>query len=170
MSLKFFLSRFIFTLAALMMTRITSQFERRANRQAVVLYDLLNGTCCVQDTPEGETRGLVKNLALVTHVTTDAYPAMLELLLYDICSRRTFEIGGDEANQNDLGVLNSSKMCIHSQPRNLSGNCDVLALFQSTSVSLSNQTTVSCPLLTITAVQDHFLLLSIQQIETQCTG
>jgi hypothetical protein len=37
---------------------------------------------CPCDTPEGEACGLVKNLALMTHVTTDDDPVALKGLVY----------------------------------------------------------------------------------------
>lgn len=40
------------------------------------------GMLCPCDTPEGEACGLVKNLALMTHVTTDDDPVPLERLVF----------------------------------------------------------------------------------------
>lgn len=40
------------------------------------------GMLCPADTPEGESCGLVKNLALMTHVTTDEEEAPLARLVY----------------------------------------------------------------------------------------
>ena len=40
------------------------------------------GMLCPADTPEGESCGLVKNLALMTHVTTDEEEAPLARLAY----------------------------------------------------------------------------------------
>ena len=39
---------------------------------------------CPSDTPEGEACGLVKNLALTTHVTTDEDEAPLERVAFDL--------------------------------------------------------------------------------------
>jgi len=79
---------FISTLG--MMTRITSQFEKtrkvsgpralqvNITKTPFLLSNALSlfkgsqwGMLCPSDTPEGESCGLVKNLALLTHITTD---------------------------------------------------------------------------------------------------
>ena len=39
---------------------------------------------CPSDTPEGESCGLVKNLALLAHVTTDVETEPLKELAYDL--------------------------------------------------------------------------------------
>ncbi len=39
---------------------------------------------CPSDTPEGESCGLVKNLALLTHVTTDDEEAPVARLAYNL--------------------------------------------------------------------------------------
>lgn len=67
------LSRLSFVSALGMMTRITSQFEKtRKVSGPRALQPSQYGMLCPSDTPEGESCGLVKNLALLTHVTTDA--------------------------------------------------------------------------------------------------
>lgn len=43
------------------------------------------GMLCPCDTPEGEACGLVKNLALMTHVTTDEEEAPLISLVCFMC-------------------------------------------------------------------------------------
>lgn len=55
-----------------MMTRISSQFEKtRKVSGPRALQPSQWGMLCTSDTPEGEACGLVKNLALMTHITTD---------------------------------------------------------------------------------------------------
>lgn len=67
------LSRLSFISAVGMMTRITSQFEKtRKVSGPRALQPSQWGMLCPADTPEGESCGLVKNLALMAHVTTDA--------------------------------------------------------------------------------------------------
>ncbi|KAI3381933.1 hypothetical protein SNEBB_006954 [Seison nebaliae] len=66
------LSRLSYIAALGMMTRISSQFEKtRKVSGPRSLQPSQWGMLCPSDTPEGEACGLVKNLALMTHVTTD---------------------------------------------------------------------------------------------------
>ena len=66
------LSRLSFISALGMMTRIMSQFEKtRKVSGPRSLQPSQWGMLCPSDTPEGEACGLVKNLALSAHVTTD---------------------------------------------------------------------------------------------------
>lgn len=66
------LSRLSFIAALGMMTRIASQFEKtRKVSGPRALQPSQWGMLCPSDTPEGEACGLVKNLALMTHITTD---------------------------------------------------------------------------------------------------
>ncbi|KAG8908842.1 DNA-directed RNA polymerase III core subunit ret1 [Tulasnella sp. 403] len=66
------LSRLSFISALGMMTRISSQFEKtRKVSGPRSLQTSQWGVLCPSDTPEGEACGLVKNLALMTHITTD---------------------------------------------------------------------------------------------------
>ncbi|ODV68522.1 DNA-directed RNA polymerase III [Hyphopichia burtonii NRRL Y-1933] len=66
------LSRLSYISALGMMTRIASQFEKsRKVSGPRALQPSQFGMLCTSDTPEGEACGLVKNLALMTHITTD---------------------------------------------------------------------------------------------------
>jgi len=66
------LSRLSYISALGMMTRISSQFEKtRKVSGPRALQPSQWGMLCPSDTPEGESCGLVKNLALMTHITTD---------------------------------------------------------------------------------------------------
>ncbi|GIX77354.1 DNA-directed RNA polymerase III subunit RPC2 [Caerostris extrusa] len=66
------LSRLSYISALGMMTRVDSQFEKsRKVSGPRSLQASQWGMLCPCDTPEGEGCGLVKNLALMTHVTTD---------------------------------------------------------------------------------------------------
>ena len=65
------LSRLSFIAALGMITRVQSQFEKtRKVSGPRALQPSQWGMLCPADTPEGESCGLVKNLALMTHVTT----------------------------------------------------------------------------------------------------
>lgn len=114
------LSRLSFISAVGMMTRITSQFEKtRKVSGPRALQPSQWGMLCPADTPEGEACGLVKNLALMTHVTTDDDPAPLERLLLDLGVQATAILGGEDINENDIVFLNGLILGIHSQPKKL---------------------------------------------------
>lgn len=73
------LSRLSYISALGMMTRITSQFEKtRKVSGPRALQPSQFGMLCPSDTPEGEACGLVKNLALMTHITVDDDPAPVQ--------------------------------------------------------------------------------------------
>ena len=92
------LSRLSYISALGMMTRITSQFEKtRKVSGPRSLQPSQWGMLCPSDTPEGEACGLVKNLALMTHVTTDTPHDQIVDLLYslgviDACLVRPVEV------------------------------------------------------------------------------
>ena len=54
------------------------------------------GMLCPADTPEGESCGLVKNLALMTHVTTDEEEAPLARLAYLLGTQPASLVSGFE--------------------------------------------------------------------------
>lgn len=67
------LSRLSYIAALGMMTRISSQFEKtRKVSGPRALQPSQWGMLCTSDTPEGEACGLVKNLALMTHITVES--------------------------------------------------------------------------------------------------
>ncbi|VEU21761.1 DEKNAAC102486 [Brettanomyces naardenensis] len=77
------LSRLSYIAALGMMTRISSQFEKsRKVSGPRALQPSQFGMLCPADTPEGEACGLVKNLALMTHITTDNEEAPIRKLCY----------------------------------------------------------------------------------------
>lgn len=114
------LSRLSFISAMGMMTRITSQFEKtRKVSGPRALQPSQWGMLCPSDTPEGESCGLVKNLALLTHVTTDTDAAPLQRLLYDLGVQSIAMLSGIEINSNDTVFLNGRLIGVHTQPRTL---------------------------------------------------
>ncbi|CAK7902646.1 DNA-directed RNA polymerase III subunit RPC2 [[Candida] anglica] len=77
------LSRLSYISALGMMTRISSQFEKsRKVSGPRALQPSQFGMLCTSDTPEGEACGLVKNLALMTHITTDDEELPVKKLCY----------------------------------------------------------------------------------------
>ena len=79
------LSRLSFISALGMMTRIMSQFEKtRKVSGPRSLQPSQWGMLCPSDTPEGEACGLVKNLALSAHVTTDDDEAPIKRLCFNL--------------------------------------------------------------------------------------
>ena len=101
------LSRLSFISALGMMTRITSQFEKtRKVSGPRALQPSQWGMLCPSDTPEGESCGLVKNLALMTHVTTDSDEEPLRKLAFTlgtqplalICGAELHAPGGETAS------------------------------------------------------------------------
>jgi DNA-directed RNA polymerase III subunit RPC2 len=79
------LSRLSYVAVIGMMSRITSQFEKtRKISGPRALQPSQWGMLCPCDTPEGESCGLVKNLALLANVTTEENDAVLRRLLYDL--------------------------------------------------------------------------------------
>jgi DNA-directed RNA polymerase III subunit RPC2 len=78
------LSRLSYISVLGMMTRINSTFEKtRKVSGPRSLQPSQWGIICPADTPEGESCGLVKNLALISHITTDSDEAPVLRLLYN---------------------------------------------------------------------------------------
>mmetsp|Transcript_6859 Transcript_6859/g.25298 ORF Transcript_6859/g.25298 Transcript_6859/m.25298 type:complete len:1170 (+) Transcript_6859:151-3660(+) len=113
------LSRLSFISALGMMTRITSQFEKtRKVSGPRALQPSQWGMLCPSDTPEGESCGLVKNLALMTHVTTDDEAGPLARLAYSLGVEPLSLISGLElhSRHSTLIFLNGSILGVHRQP------------------------------------------------------
>ncbi|KAL7569046.1 hypothetical protein ACA910_021324, partial [Epithemia clementina (nom. ined.)] len=96
------LSRLSYMSALGMMTRINSQFEKtRKVSGPRSLQPSQWGMLCPADTPEGEACGLVKNLALLAHITTgedDTQP--VERLCRDLGVEAVTRVTGHEINPN----------------------------------------------------------------------
>ncbi|KAK2071912.1 hypothetical protein P8C59_006297 [Phyllachora maydis] len=79
------LSRLSYISALGMMTRISSQFEKsRKVSGPRALQPSQWGMLCTSDTPEGEACGLVKNLALMTHITTNVEEAPVKRWIFTV--------------------------------------------------------------------------------------
>ncbi len=110
------LTRLSFISALGHMTRITSQFEKtRKVSGPRSLQPSQWGMVCPSDTPEGEACGLVKNLALMTHVTTDQNEVPIKRLAFNLGVEDICYLSGEEItsviaymvflNGNILGVI-----------------------------------------------------------------
>ncbi|KAL6782341.1 RPC2 [Auxenochlorella protothecoides x Auxenochlorella symbiontica] len=116
------LSRLSFISAVGMMTRITSQFEKtRKVSGPRALQPSQWGMLCPADTPEGESCGLVKNLALMTHVTTDEDPAPLARLAAALGTQPLSLVPGAELHHADAALvfLDGCILGTHRRPRAL---------------------------------------------------
>ena len=98
------LSRLSFISALGMMTRITSQFEKtRKVSGPRSLQGSQWGMLCPSDTPEGESCGLVKNLALMTQVTTDQPEDGIVRICYDLgVEEVNMSLGSQQATSTSL--------------------------------------------------------------------
>ena len=113
------LSRLSFISAVGMMTRITSQFEKtRKVSGPRALQPSQWGMLCPADTPEGESCGLVKNLALMTHVTTDEEEPPIAALAHILGVEPATLIHGTELHdhRSALVFFNGSILGIHRRP------------------------------------------------------
>ena len=91
------LSRLSYISALGMMTRITSQFEKtRKITGPRALQPSQFGMLCPSDTPEGEACGLVKNLALMTHITTDVDKAPVEKVVFGLGAQDIQAVNGKD--------------------------------------------------------------------------
>lgn len=112
------LSRLSYISTLGMMTRIVSQFEKtRKTSGPRSMQPSQWGLVCPCDTPEGESCGLIKNLALMTHITTDIEEESLVRLclscgVYDINLRPS----GTLINQNYVVYVNGLLVGLSKHP------------------------------------------------------
>ena len=93
------LSRLSYIAALGTMTRISSQFEKtRKISGPRALQTSSFGMLCPADTPEGELCGLTKNLALMTHITTDSEEGPIRACAFMLGAQDISLISGRELN------------------------------------------------------------------------
>eukprot|EP00731_Ephydatia_muelleri_P011726 Em0006g620a len=119
------LSRLSFISVLGMMTRLSSQFEKtRKVSGPRSLQPSQWGMVCPSDTPEGEGCGLVKNLALMTHITTEQDEEPIKRLAFNLGVEDIHFLSGEEysspsvylvfLNGNILGVVQNYKHLIRT--------------------------------------------------------
>ena len=88
------------------MTRISSQFEKtRKVSGPRSLQPSQWGMLCPSDTPEGEACGLVKNLALMTHITTDQEEEPITRLAFNLGVEDIQYLSGEELSFPSVYVV-----------------------------------------------------------------
>ncbi|KAJ3316651.1 DNA-directed RNA polymerase III core subunit ret1, partial [Blyttiomyces sp. JEL0837] len=120
------LSRLSYVSALGMLTRISSQFEKtRKVSGPRSLQTSQWGMLCPSDTPEGEACGLVKNLALMGHITTDSDELGVRKLAFILGVEDINSVTGSELYQDSqtyLTFLNGVLLGIHRNPEKFVGD------------------------------------------------
>lgn len=114
------LSRLSYISALGMMTRISSQFEKtRKVSGPRALQPSQFGMLCPSDTPEGEACGLVKNLALMTHITTNDEEEPVKKLVFVLGAEDIVSMSGKEIYQDGAYVvfINGTPLALTRQPK-----------------------------------------------------
>jgi DNA-directed RNA polymerase III subunit RPC2 len=100
------LSRLSYISALGMMTRISSQFEKtRKISGPRALQPSQFGMLCTSDTPEGESCGLIKNLALMTHITTADDEDVVRKIVYILGAEDVSSASGGEIHELGAYVI-----------------------------------------------------------------
>lgn len=116
------LSRLSYMASLGYMTRITPQFEKtRKTSGPRALQPSQWGMLCPCDTPEGEACGLTKNLALLSHVTTDQEEGPLIYLCYSLGVEDLLSLSSEEIHTpgSFLVMFNGLILGKHKDPQRL---------------------------------------------------
>ena len=70
--------------------------------QHTLKYIYIAGMLCPSDTPEGESCGLVKNLALMTHITTEVTEASIVRLAFNVGVEDIHLLSGEELSNKNI--------------------------------------------------------------------
>ncbi|KAF2145950.1 uncharacterized protein K452DRAFT_294575 [Aplosporella prunicola CBS 121167] len=114
------LSRLSYISALGMMTRITSQFEKtRKVSGPRALQPSQFGMLCTSDTPEGEACGLVKNLALMTHITTEVPEDPVKRMVFILGAEDVQSASGNELYADGAYIIfvNGSPLALTREPK-----------------------------------------------------
>ncbi|KAH8593293.1 DNA-directed rna polymerase-like protein III subunit [Bisporella sp. PMI_857] len=114
------LSRLSYISALGMMTRISSQFEKtRKVSGPRALQPSQFGMLCPSDTPEGEACGLVKNLALMTHITTDDDEEPIRQHVFFLGAEDITKCSGKEIYEDGAYIifLNGTPLALSRRPK-----------------------------------------------------
>lgn len=112
-------SRLSFAAALGTMTRISSQFEKtRKVSGPRALQASQWGMLCPSDTPEGEGCGLVKNLALLTHITTDSDEMPIARLCFNLGVEDLEMMNGEQVYSGNSSIVfvNGRILGMHRAP------------------------------------------------------
>ena len=112
-----------------MMTRINSQFEKtRKISGPRSLQPSQWGMLCPSDTPEGEACGLVKNLSLTTHVTTEVDTSPLIDLCINLGMEDASLLSADDlhASATYLVLMNGIPIGVHCNPHKFAKSIRIL--------------------------------------------
>ena len=118
------LNRLSFVSALGMTTRINSQFEKTRKVSGPRSLQMSQwGMLCCSDTPEGEACGLVKNLALLAHVTTDAPEGPVKELAYLLGVEDVNTLTGSDFYQESTYsvFVNGVLLGVHRDPERFVG-------------------------------------------------
>ena len=117
------LTRLSYISALAHVTKIQSQFEKtRKVSGPRALQPSQWGMLCPSDTPEGETCGLAKNLALLAHITTEVELKPVIAVAYTLGVTDAAILTGEELYSSDayMVIINGRIVGVHRFPKRFS--------------------------------------------------